>query len=420
MGNSLTSVFLYKVAVNSYHLLAWLIAPINKKARLFTRGRKNIFRKISQSAAFSGKTVWVHCSSLGEFEQGRPVIETLKSKYPEIKIFLTFFSPSGYEIRKYYEFADFISYLPRDNKKNAKKLIYLINPELAVFVKYDFWYFYFKELKFNNIPLFVISAVFHENNRYFGFSKSIYKEIFSCVTRFFVQDKESMDVLEKNMFHNASLAFDTRIDRVYQIAGTALKNSFPEIEKFRGDSPLLVAGSCYEPELKFIKSQLNKYLEGWKIILAPHHTNEADIVKIEKLFDRQTTRYSELKDNFYSDSRILVINKIGILAFLYQFGDIAFIGGGFGKGVHNTLEPACFGIPIICGPKNHTKFREIVDMLNTGGLFIIRNQADFEHTLVNLKSHTSRQDTGKINREYIISHTGGTKIVINELVKFIL
>ena len=413
------SVFLYSITVNFYHFIICLISPFHHKARLFYSGRKQLFNKIESAFHSQEKIAWVHCSSLGEFEQGRPVIEAIKIKFPDYKIFLTFFSPSGYEIRKNYNQVDYVFYLPRDSRKNAEHFLDIIKPTVAIFIKYDFWYFYFNALKSRNIPLFVVSAIFHPNDSYFGSLKSLYRQIFSSVQHFFVQDDKSMSILKDFGFSNSTLAHDTRIDRVFQIAASASENKFPEIEKFIDGKAVLIAGSCYEAEEILVKSAFSEQFQNWKIILVPHHTEDSNIRRIEKLFEGKTIRYSELINFQTTDKSILIVDKIGILAFLYQYANIAFIGGGFGKGIHNTLEPACYGIPVICGPKNHTKFQEITDMQALGGLFIIYNSKDFEDILNRLIQQETAAGSGNICRDYIRSHTGGTATVMDFLQKYL-
>ncbi|RZJ97942.1 MAG: 3-deoxy-D-manno-octulosonic acid transferase, partial [Flavobacterium sp.] len=316
---------------------------------------------IAEKVNPAGENIWFHFASLGEFEQGRPVLEKLRQLHPQKKIIITFFSPSGYEIRKNYSLADAIFYLPLDTKKNAKRFIEIVNPEMAIFTKYEFWYYYFNELKRKEIPLYIISGIFRKEQIFFKRYGGFYRNILKCVSHFFVQNEESTLLLKSININNTTISGDTRFDRVYENAKNP--KHIPEIDFFCGDSPILICGSTWPDDEKLIAELPAKYPD-WKFIIAPHEVHESHIQIIESLFP-ETVRFSELKSKRTTDSSILIIDNIGMLSALYQYGRFAYIGGGFGAGIHNTLEAAAFGLPVIFGPK-FSKFQEAKDLIEIG------------------------------------------------------
>jgi 3-deoxy-D-manno-octulosonic-acid transferase len=381
----------------------------NKKAKLWIEGRKNIFEKIKGIDFSNSTNIWFHVSSLGEFEQGRPLIEEIKQKYPTLKIILTFFSPSGYEIRKNYQLADYIFYLPIDTKKNAKKFIKLINPKFVFWIKYDFWYNYLNQLSKQNVPIYLLSAIFRKNQIFFKKYGKWYKKILFFFDKIFVQNQSSFDILEENGIHNQIVAGDTRLDRVFEISQTA--KSFEIVEIFKDDKLTIICGSTWEEDEKIISAFINNSDEYLKFIIAPHEIHNEHINKIINLLDKKYILYSQAKILNLKDIQVLIIDNIGMLSSLYKYADITYIGGGFGTGIHNTLEPAIWGLPIIFGPKYH-KFQEAVDLINLNAAFSISNNLDFEKILNKLINENNyRNECGEISKNYILNNKGATKLI---------
>jgi 3-deoxy-D-manno-octulosonic-acid transferase len=337
---------LYVISTNSFFLLLQIIAPINKRAKLYVNGRKNIFRHIAQSIQGDSRTaIWFHVSSLGEFEQVRPVIEELRILKPSHKYIITIFSPSGYEIRKNDSVADFIFYLPNDSKSNAKKLVNFIKPEMVFWVKYDFWFFYLNELKKQNISTYLIDASFNSKQVYFKWYAVFYKKILENFTYIFTQNEKSKLLLEDINILNVVNTGDTRFDRVYHEKKQT--ESFDLIEHFKGEHLLIVLGSSYELEEQMMANYFN---ENVKIIIAPHFVNNENIEAIETFFPEKTIRYSKANSVFIANYDVLIIDNIGMLSKIYKYADISFIGGGFEpKGLHNILEAAIYENVIIFG-----------------------------------------------------------------------
>jgi 3-deoxy-D-manno-octulosonic-acid transferase len=354
---------LYNLGIFIFSVIANLISPFNSKASLWVKGRKNWAAKIAAKIKPGDRTIWIHCASLGEFEQGRPVIEAIKKKEPELKIVLTFFSPSGYEIRKNYPNADCISYLPADSPRNAAKFVSLVNPEFVIFVKYEFWNNYISVLYRNKTPLYLISAIFRPEQHFFKWYGSFFREMLRKFERIFVQDQISMDLLTGLGVKDVLLTGDTRFDRVVQITGTA--RDIPQLEKFRGDEKLFLAGSSWKQDEEIIAQYINEFPGKMKWVFAPHEIDKPNIDRLEKLFKVKSIRFSEFSESD-SDARVIIMDNMGMLSSAYKYAYIAAIGGGFGKGIHNILEPACWGVPVLFGP-NYKKFREAVDLINEKG-----------------------------------------------------
>jgi 3-deoxy-D-manno-octulosonic-acid transferase len=405
-------IFFYNLSIRFYQFLILLASPFNQKAKQWISGRKNIFKNIEQSLKEnSNPIIWFHAASLGEFEQGRPVIESFKEQNPDYKIVLTFFSPSGYEIRKDYEKADWVFYLPIDTKKNAKKFISIIQPKKVVFVKYEFWYHYINELFKNNIPIIIISAIFRKNQIFFKWYGTWYKKLLGKIQTIFVQNEASKQILDKQGIKNSIITGDTRFDRVYKVAQNPqrIENIESVLNK---KNPTIIAGSTWAKEEEYLSKFYQKY-PNINLIIAPHEIHESNLKRIESLFSQNITRYSAI-DNFKNQSAIL-IDSIGILSSLYQYGEIAVIGGGFGKGIHNTLEAATFGLPIIIGP-NYLKFNEAVELVGCKGAFSIENYSDFEIVLNSLtKNKEKLKNASTIVKAFVHQNIGATNKIINEL-----
>ncbi|MEY5068341.1 MAG: hypothetical protein RLZ47_203 [Bacteroidota bacterium] len=417
-------LFLYRLGIAVFSLLMRIAAFWHPKAKLWVQGRQHLLDRIARETQGWDSSAWFHFASLGEFEQGRPVMEALKKARPELKIVVTFFSPSGYEIRKNYAGADKVFYLPMDTPRNAATFIRLIKPEMAVFTKYEYWFFYFRELYRQEIPLYMISSIFRPDQVFFKWYGSLHRQMLAYVKHFFVQNEESKNLLSHLGFQNTSLAGDTRFDRVAALSQHPKK--IQEVAEFCEDSKVLVAGSTW-PEDKALLATLLLQHPNWKLILAPHEVDEAHIQEILNRFpEGQAIRYSELKrENLKGKNEfsilttqysLLVIDTIGLLSTLYAYGDIAYIGGGFGKGIHNTLEAATYGIPIIFGP-NYQKFQEAKDLISEGAGFSIANAGELTDTFQQLTDADYRKKAGTAAKYYVQSRVGATEIILKQLLK---
>lgn len=385
-----------------------IAALFNPKARLWVNGRKNVLEQIAQDVSGKNeKRIWIHCSSLGEFEQGRPVIEAIKQEHPDCKIVLTFFSPSGYEIRKDYEYADYVYYLPMDGSSNAKHFVELINPSFAIFVKYEFWYHYLNQLKRKNIPAILISAAFRPTQVFFKPHGGLFRTMLYCFDYLFVQDDMSVKLLDSiGIKDNVIVSGDTRYDRVAEIAKQA--TDFPLITKFKDEHQLIIAGSTWPDDEKILKECVNHLPEGWKLVLAPHEIDTKHIEAIQNQFRNACVLYSEL--NFKGhDYPVLVIDNIGMLSSLYRYGDIAYIGGGFQSGgIHNILEPAVFGLPVLFGPI-YQKFVEANLMVSHQYAFPVTNAEELKDWLHQLIADRHQLQTMQnAIKSYMQQHAGAT------------
>lgn len=412
------SLLLYNLFLRLYLFGIRIAAMVNAKAKNWLVGRKNWQKKIKQELAAETKHIWIHCSSLGEFEQGRPIIERLKQDYPQQKIVLTFFSPSGYEVRKDYDLADHIFYMPLDGYRNAKQFIKLVNPSLVIFVKYEFWYYYLTQLKKQNIPVILVAAAFRESQPFFKWYGGLFKKLLTSFQYIFVQDKISKNLLTSIGFKNEVMeGGDTRYDRVVAIASKA--KVFPVIEQFKGNNHLLIAGSTWPKDEALLKDWLPTLPKGWKLIIAPHEIDDAHIGQVKTMFKDTAVLYSQLVNGAeHINHQVLVIDNIGMLSSLFSYGSIAYIGGGFQKGgIHNTLEPAVFGLPIIFG-SHYEKFIEAVALVQQGYAFPINNLAEF--TIIANKLMIEIEANNNLRyqiRNYIHDCTGATEKVMKLLAK---
>jgi len=387
-----------------------------KKARLWTEGRKNIFGRIQKSITINEKIAWFHCASLGEFEQGRPVIEQFRKLHPQYKILLTFFSPSGYEVRKNYEGADIIYYLPPDTPRNAKRFVELVNPSLVFFVKYEFWFNYFRAFKEKNIPLFVISANFRQGQYFFKWYGGWFRKQLKSISHVFVQNRESLELLEGIGITKVTICGDTRFDRVKAI--TENVRSFPVIQKFCEGSDIFIAGSTWPPDEKLLVNLINSGKTNYKFIIAPHLVDKLHIASLSEKIKKPFAKYSEAAEENMSRAQVLIIDSIGILSHVYQYGKIAYIGGGFGSGIHNTLEAATFGMPVIFGPKYH-KYPEAINLIKEGGAFSICNEKELQDIVMKLYNIPSfLKEASDIARNFVQKNTGATGKILNSLAGF--
>ena len=405
---------LYNISILFYSLLIKLVAPFNIKAKQINSGRAQTFAQMESKINHDKPIIWVHCASLGEFEQGRPVIEAIRKQYPEYRIFLTFFSPSGYEIRKNYELADYICYLPADTMKNAQKLIVLVRPEKVFFVKYEFWFHYISELKKRNIPLYLISAIFREDQQFFKNTPwgKWYRQILDGFGHFFVQDDQSVALLGKIGIRNVIRAGDTRFDRVAEIARNG--KSIPLVEKFKGDSLLVVAGSTWKPDEELLAQYIHSHPEV-KFIIAPHETKKGNVDRLINLLKSPVICYTEATEESVMNRQVMIVDTIGILSSIYKYADLAYIGGGFGVGIHNTLEAAIFGMPIVFGP-NYLKFNEATSMVKLGIAFPVADFPSLEAILNSLLNDIEKRAmiSEKCNT-FTKQNIGATQLILNKV-----
>jgi 3-deoxy-D-manno-octulosonic-acid transferase len=406
--------FFYNIGIAIYMLLIKLAVPFSDKAKQFVKGRKNWEMQLRQSIEKESNYIWIHCASLGEFEQGRPLIEAIKFQLPAYKIVLSFYSPSGYEVRKNYPLADMVCYLPTDTKKNAQRFIQIVHPEKAFFIKYEFWYHYINELNKAKIPLYSVSAIFRENQQFFknsGWGKW-YRKLLSGFDHFFIQNESSANLLKSININNFTISGDTRFDRVAEIA----KNTkpIPIVEKFRGDKQLIVAGSTWKPDEELLVAFINQNPEI-KFVIAPHEVSGTNINRLQQLLKNKAILMSKANEIAIGSFQVLIIDSIGLLSSIYLYGKIAYIGGGFGVGIHNILEAATFGLPIVFGP-NFKKFNEAVDLIKQGGAFSISNEEELLDVLNTLiKDKNSCEVSAETCKNYIAKNTGSTQVIIKKV-----
>lgn len=399
---------LYDLFINIYLVSLKIASFFSVKAKKWVNGRR-IFPILNDTQ----KKIWVHCASLGEFEQGRPILEKLKQNYPDYPIVLTFFSPSGYEIRKNYSGADYVFYLPVDTKKNAIKFIQEVNPVLVVWVKYEYWFHYLNELKKQSIPVLLVSAIFRQSQPFFKSNNKFWKKILSCFDHIFIQDEASQKLLNSiGITQNVTISGDTRFDRVLEIASK--KSAIQEIENFIENQQVLIAGSTWLQDEKLLAKYMLQH-ETKKLIVAPHEINTAHLKNIKKLFPRSIF-YSEwinlkAKPN---NIQVLIIDNVGMLSQLYQYATICYIGGGFNKsGIHNILEAAVYGKAIVFGPE-YQKFGEAVGLTKRNSAFSITNEHELELKLENLFTDSILlKHAGGVAQQFVIEKSGATKIIVD-------
>jgi len=405
------SIFLHNVFIRLYYAAARILALFDSKARKWVKGRKTVWEEL-QKLPVSDSRVWFHCASLGEYEQALPLIEKLRAKS---SVLVTFYSPSGYEVVKKKNPEAQLFYLPLDTKSNARKFMDIAQPSLAIFVRYDLWYYYLNELKQRSIRSFLISAVYHHDAVFFRWYGTFFRGMLQCFTHIFVQDENSKTVLNENGFQNVTKAGDTRIDRVAAIAQNAPQ--FPLIEKFKGDRKLFIIGSL-EPKDEPVALPLIHHpaFKGqFRFIIAPHDTGKKSVERLTSLIKNKTSPYSACKAETIAENEVVLIDSIGMLSRLYAFADIAYIGGGFGEGLHNVLEPAVWGVPVLFGPK-HRKFIEAVELLQTGGAFCVNNAEEaIEKTAQLCSCNELLKKAGSKAEEYIRDRKGATEIILRAI-----
>jgi 3-deoxy-D-manno-octulosonic-acid transferase len=408
-------LILYGFLIRLYWFAARIAAIRSKKARRFVSGRKNWQAQL-RSNDWSGKVVWFHCASLGEFEQGRPLMEDLKKRSPQTKIILTFFSPSGYEVRKDYSGADVVCYLPMDTKGNATEFLQIVEPSLAIFVKYEVWANYFAACNRAEIPVYMVSAIFRPGHRYFKSLGGFFRRQLRRVSQFYVQNKESKELLATIGLTNVVLAGDTRFDRVKAVADQA--KHIESVVKFKGNSLLVIAGSSWPSEERLISQFMIHADLDFKWIIAPHDVNKGRLESVKSRFP-DAISFSEARLGDLEKAKILIIDNVGMLNRIYAQGDIAIIGGGFDKGLHNTLEAAVFGMPSIIGP-NHLYFSEALDLRRVGGAFAIQDQDEFDVILSSLiQNEMMRTEASDSARKYVSENVGATQIIMRDVCSFL-
>jgi 3-deoxy-D-manno-octulosonic-acid transferase len=404
---------LYSIGIRVFYFSVLIYGIFNLKARAWLDGRKNIFERLQSSISGDEKIIWFHAASLGEFEQGRPVIEFIKKNHSTYKILLTFFSPSGYEVRKNYAFADYIYYLPLDTKKNAEKFIEIVNPAFVFFIKYEFWNYYLKTLKKRNISLYLISAIFRPGQVFFKWYGGWYRKLLDCFTHLYVQDSKSLSLLNRIGVNNVTIAGDTRFDRVAEVAANSKEISV--IQKFKGDQLVVIAGSTWPPDEELIVKFINSIALPVKFIIAPHQIKDSELDWLESKINKPVIRYSQANENNVCSIQVLVIDNVGMLSSLYKYGDVAYIGGGFGVGIHNILEAATFGLPVVFGP-NYKKFREALSLVKLGGAFVINEYESFRERMTFLLAYQEeRNNTGKTASDFVSENRGATNRILENI-----
>jgi len=405
--------FLYNIAIT----IAWYILKIpalfNKKIALFISGRKKVFLFLEAQISKNDSVIWMHTASLGEFEQGLPLLQKLKKTHPKYKFLVTFFSPSGYEVKKNSKEADFITYLPLDTVTNVDRFLSIVTPKLAIFVKYEIWPNFFQKLQQRNIPILLISGIFNKKQVYFkgygGFMRSALRR----VSHFFVQNEVSADLLRSIRIDTISVTGDTRFDRVSEILERDNELSFMRL--FKGEHLCVVAGSTWPEDEELLLASIQNAPDSVKFVIAPHDIKEAHIQKLQASFNKKTILYSEMNQQDFADYQVLIIDTIGLLTKIYSYADIAYVGGGFATGLHNTLEPAVFGIPVVIGPQYHG-FKEAEELVTLGGIKVVTKKEDLLQLVDALLTDSKfRTEIGRINSTYIERNTGATHKILEHI-----
>ena len=405
--------WLYNLGILGYYLLLKIVSIRNEKARKWIEGRKDIFNRLRETITPGERILWFHASSLGEFEQGRPVIESIRKLKPEYKILLTFFSPSGYELRKDYKYADYVFYLPLDTKKNAVRFIDIVRPEKVFFIKYEFWYNYLTQLKEEGIPTYIFSALFRPSQIFFKPWGKWYLKAIATYEHIFVQNQESFDILHKFGFINVSLSGDTRLDRVGEIADAAPR--LDKLEIFCGGQKAIIAGSTWKEDEDLFLPYVNKCQSGQKFVIAPHEVTPQSLERVCSALVKSYALYSTASPEELKSAEVLIVDGYGYLVSVYRYGMFAYVGGGFTSGIHSTLEPAAFGLPVIFGP-DYQKFQEAHDMLSLGAATCINN---FEELELQIDSYMANPEKllydSAIARGYVNKNRGASKEIVKYL-----
>lgn len=402
---------LYNIAIHFYLLGVAIASLFNEKVRKMWRGERAAFNVLKQKVDPEARYVWFHAASLGEFEQGRPIMERLRREHPEYKILLTFFSPSGYEVRKNYEGADIICYLPLDTPINAIRFLRLVRPVMAYFIKYEFWYNYLHILKYRHVPAYSVSSIFRPDQIFFKWYAKKYARVLHCITHFFVQNEQSKELLAKIGITDVTISGDTRFDRVLQIMEQS--KHLPIVEAFKQDHHVFVAGSSWSPDEDIFIRFFNEHPE-WKLIIAPHVIGNDHLQQILSKLNRKTVRYTEATTETAAEAQCLIIDCFGLLSSIYHYGEVAYVGGGFGVGIHNVLEAAVWNVPVFFGP-NNKRFQEAQQLLASGGGVEITDYDSFATAMLRFMSDPEwLRQCGNKAGEYVKSKAGATNIVLKE------
>ena len=402
---------LYNIAIYFYLLGVAIASLFNEKVRKMWRGERAAFDVLKQKVDPEAKYVWFHAASLGEFEQGRPIMERLRSEHPEYKILLTFFSPSGYEVRKNYEGADIICYLPLDTPINAIRFLRLVRPVMAYFIKYEFWYNYLHILKYRHVPAYSVSSIFRPEQIFFKWYAKKYAGVLRCITHFFVQNEQSRELLAKIGITEVTISGDTRFDRVLQIKEQS--KHLPLVEAFKQDHKVFVAGSSWPPDEEIFIRFFNEHPE-WKLIIAPHVIGNDHLQQILSRLNRKTVRYTEATPETAAEAQCMIIDCFGLLSSIYHYGEVAYVGGVFGVGIHNVLEAAVWNVPVFFGP-NNKRFQEAQQLLASGGGIEITNYSSFATAMQRFMDDDKwLEQCGSKAGDYVKSMAGATDIVLRE------
>ena len=406
---------MYQLCIYLYLLGVAVYSLFNEKVRKMWRGERDAIRILREKVDPNTRYVWFHAASLGEFEQGRPLMEQIKREHPELKILLTFFSPSGYEVRKNYEGADIICYLPLDTITNARRFLRTIRPEMAFFIKYEFWYNYLHILKHRGVPVYSVSSIFRDNQVFFRWYGCQYSRVLKCFTHFYVQNEKSRELLATIGLTNVTITGDTRFDRVLQIKEQA--KQLPIVEKFANGHKVFIAGSSWQPDEEIFIKYFNEHRD-WKLIIAPHVIGEDHLEQIEKLLEgRKVIRYTETSEDSeaLNDADVLIINCFGLLSSIYHYADVTYVGGGFGVGIHNTLEAAVWDVPVIFGPNNQ-RFQEAQGLKACEGGFEISSYEDFARIMDRFTTDDAYlQKAGQQAGGYVMQLSGATKRILSDV-----
>lgn len=406
--------FLYDITIHLVQFLLKIVALFSSKMKLFIEGRKNVFSILELKIKSTDKTIWFHAASLGEYEQGLPVIEKIKETYPNHKIVLTFFSPSGYEVRKNNTIADVTVYLPLDTSKNAKQFLKLVHPDLVFFIKYEFWINYLDQLKKQNIPTYLISGIFREKQLFFKWYGGFYRKALDTFTHFFVQNENSKKLISELGKTNVTISGDTRFDRV--VAILEKDNTLDFISEFKNNSLTIVIGSSWPKDESLLIEYINSCALDIKFIIAPHNIKAEQIESLKNSIRKKVVLFSEKENKDLSQFNVFIIDTIGILTKIYSYADIAYVGGGFGNpGVHNILEPATFGVPIVIGP-NYSHFEEATTLVQLSGCLSITTQRELEQALSDLiQNNETRYNKGQICNTFVQKNKGATNSILSKI-----